>query len=733
MSETSLQAERLRIHEERALLLAFVVVSIAVAYALEATAMTVLTVSVPLLFVPCRRARLATPPLVEGAVAVVGLAIAIPIGLARRDSALALSIFLLIAMATKVLAPRTERDRSTAALVGLVLSGVAASEAVEPEFAGLFAAALGTLGAFAAIRALRFRSRDDERRDAELFRSPHRRKKAPLDSAAALELPAPPRNRVWVGRPTLGRRAMAWGLVSAFMIVSTSAFFLAFPRVGAKLLTNQRRASTERLSGFADRVGLNDIGRIKQNTAVAFRVEVEGGRDPLAGEPYWRGRALDSYDGRTWNVSRYFRWTGQRLNVEGRLTFYDPLYRTPRGVKSRKVSFYLEPLGTRCLFTFGEVERFHFKTARPYRITRDAMGSFFTAQGYSTPMAYETTSYSSAHRLPLNPAITKGIQRTCKQLPQQVDQAKIRAYAEAVLRRRGLSRRSDPERIAQALADHLSKEFRYTLEGLRDPETEPVSQFLFKTRAGHCELFASAHALMLRTLKIPSRLVTGFRGGEWSDWAQAWTVRQSNAHAWTEVDTREGWVRFDPTPAEAPQPPKTSLMDALAALGDWLELRWFAYVIAFDAYDQKNAVRRFRLWLEELAGGGGEGPLRSGRSTPLLVGALVFALIGALLFGLRRLRGRGARSAAAARRAEGRPTSRAMTDLLTALKRRGFLRQPGETPLELALRAGPELGQAGPLERWIERTYAERYGERPLTQAEEAELSELLARLAASA
>src|SRR5208282_4564671 len=103
---------------------------------------------------------------------------------------------------------------------------------------------------------------------------------------------------------------------------------------------------------------------------------------------------------------------------------------------------------------------------------------------------------------------------------------------------------------AVALEQYLSTHFAYTLEPPRTPPRDPLANFLFERKRGHCEYFASSMAVMLRWLRIPSRLVTGFRGGEYNDLTGQYVVRASDAHSWVEAYfPGSGWISFDPTPA----------------------------------------------------------------------------------------------------------------------------------------------------------------------------------------
>jgi hypothetical protein len=120
---------------------------------------------------------------------------------------------------------------------------------------------------------------------------------------------------------------------------------------------------------------------------------------------------------------------------------------------------------------------------------------------------------------------------------------------------------------------------------------DPVADFLFNVKAGHCEYFSTAMAVMLRTRGIAARVVNGFLPGEYNEAAGAYTVRQSDAHSWVEVyfpETRS-WVTFDPTPsAGRVEPVRTGLTAQLQKYAEALELVWFQYVVGYDKQEQRS-------------------------------------------------------------------------------------------------------------------------------------------------
>ena len=263
-----------------------------------------------------------------------------------------------------------------------------------------------------------------------------------------------------------------------------------------------------------------------------------------------------------------------------------------------------------------------------------------------------------------------------------------------------MTRRSTAFKAA-AIESFLRNRYGYTLNLTGKPGDDPLAHFLFVTRAGHCEYFASAMAILLRTLDIPSREVNGFLPGEYNNLAGDYIVRASDAHSWVEVYFPDnGWITFDPTP---PAPSESGLLTRLGQYVDWVQLSWTEWVINydfahqvqmaqsvqrnsrswsesartwFDRVQQENR-QRLRLWQD-----------RHATSGLLLPGAVILLLI-ALRYNLlskiiSRLRLQWQLRSPESARANPLLASRLYAELLRLLERRGFARRPSQTPLEFA-------------------------------------------------
>ena len=140
---------------------------------------------------------------------------------------------------------------------------------------------------------------------------------------------------------------------------------------------------------------------------------------------------------------------------------------------------------------------------------------------------------------------------------------------------------------ALALENYLRTHFGYTLQLSRTVPHDPLANFLFERKQGHCEYFASSMAVMLRTLGIPSRVVNGFRTGEFNDLTSQYVVRASNAHSWVEAYFPDyGWMAFDPTPG-ASIPMRTG-WNRVSLYVDAMASFWREWVVNYDAGHQQS-------------------------------------------------------------------------------------------------------------------------------------------------
>lgn len=369
-----------------------------------------------------------------------------------------------------------------------------------------------------------------------------------------------------------------------FIVALALPLFFLLPRVGgAGFGGNQYGQST--YSGFSDSVRLGNIGRIQQSDEVVMRVKIEGSVDPDKGL-YFRGVALDTFDNQNWSKSKQ----GNKISYEkgeGGLIQVD----FSAGMENRTMqTIYLEPLDTPVLFALPRAVAIQGNFPRVYRDAYDAL-SFTRSYQRISYKVLSDRGLPSAEELRRDDKPYIADVTNFRQLPPVYDH-RIAQLAEKITA--NLKNRYDK---ARAVEFYLQNNFGYTLEQ-KAGGSEPLADFLFNVREGHCEYFATAMAVMLRTQGIATRIVNGFHDGEYNDTADVTVVRQRNAHAWVEVyfPGEDTWVPFDPTPFAA-QTAGTSSSGIAATFNKYLEALetfWIQHFVAYDNQEQQSLARSVR-------------------------------------------------------------------------------------------------------------------------------------------
>ncbi len=464
--------------------------------------------------------------------------------------------------------------------------------------------------------------------------------------------------------PSLVRSLAATTIV---LFVSTLVIFVVFPRVGAGYFAAPF-AGGQVLTGFADEVGPGGVAALKQNDAVALRVTVDR-PELLLGDRYWRGAALDHFDGRNW----------RRRPKELR-----PLARPEAGVFTSLVAasrrsllrqeVILEPQNSAVLFFSGTPLEVR---GRFSEVAIDAVGNLRVIRPTGIRTRYQVLASLGPRRVPPT-AETLALPPLD---PRIIDLARSQAS--------GLA--GDAAR-AEALLGYFRRGFDYTLEPGNPGSQDPLARFLFRTRRGHCEYFASAYAVLLRAVGIPSLVVTGYAGGEWNPYGGYFLIRQSDAHSWVEAYVDGAWRTYDPTPASTPS--ERGLRRQLAEAIDALQMRWYRYVINYTLEDQAEAALSLRdasqrLW-QRLAhdwrasfSPGGEA---RDSEVPWQAAAFALTVAAAAAWAWRRRKQQAPAAAGAASR-----VTRSYLRLLQALSERGLEKRAAETPLEFYRRVAPGL------------------------------------------
>lgn len=549
---------------------------------------------------------------------------------------------------------------------------------------------------------------------------------------AETRLLVPPDSRVFrklVG--TRGKRdieASRLPLVAASMLVfifilALPLFFVA-PRAGSAVISRGGGGLTNFI-GFSESVRLGEIGDLKQNNQVVMRVRIEDPNSARQPGLKWRGLALDEFTGRAWKKSSVARRTEQKLIERGffRLSTTDAL----KGLTTQTV--FLEPLNSTVLFAasralaiqgdfpFVRVDSEGSIQSRPHDLDR----IMYTVISDTTEPDPETL------RRDMRPYSASD--ERYQEYPRTLDR-RVADYARATILNARARNRYD---AAKAIETELRNNYGYSLQ-MRASGADPLSDFLFNIRAGHCEYFSTAMAVMLRTQGVATRVVNGFLPGEYNEAAGAYTVRQSDAHSWVEVYFPEtnSWVTFDPTPAAGrTEPQSIGLAAQLGKYAEALELIWFQYVVGYDKQEQRslatslhNRVFDFRRIASEVFGSvESKVPAISSKGIFLALG-LITVLVTVIFVRVLRL---GWRRGLTISRGTREPETAAVEfyqRLMDLLAQRGLSRLSDQTPLEFASNLGSR--EALTITRLYNRV---RFGSQKLSAAELREIDQALSDL----
>jgi transglutaminase-like putative cysteine protease len=508
----------------------------------------------------------------------------------------------------------------------------------------------------------------------------------------------------------------AFGLLCLIFVLALPLFLVA-PRASSPVLS--RGGSTlSTFIGFSESVTLGDIGTLKQNDQVVMRVRLDSSEATGVQGLRWRGIALDEFNGRSWRKSEAARNTQQRPNDRG--SFRIGVTTEPYRLITQQV--FLEPLETGVLFAAPQPVL--IQAEFPF-VRVDAEGSVQFRPHEADRLTYRAVSDMT------EPA-PETLRRDERQIPQAYERylqtpealdPRISELARTILIKTQVHNRYD---AAAAIEAHLRNRYGYTLER-KASGSDPLADFLFNVQTGHCEYFSTAMAIMLRTRGVPARVVNGFLPGEYNEAADAYTVRQSDAHSWVEVYFPEtnSWVTFDPTPpAGRGAATRSGVTGWLSKYAEAMELVWFQYVVGYDKQEQRSLATSLHNGLFQLQRRLSDtfyrwqNTVRSGWRQPaiLILSILLIALLVTLAVRVKRLGWRGLKFYRREREVELSPIE-FYRRLLRILSARGISRSADQTPLEFATQAGLEV----PL-RITHAYHRVRYGAQGLSPGEAKEI-----------
>ena len=482
------------------------------------------------------------------------------------------------------------------------------------------------------------------------------------------------------------RLSLLSALVTLGILTLTAGLFFILPRT-AEAAFSRLIAHRVFLPGFSNQVNLGDIGEIKTSSRPMMHIRIWSA---LAVAPMkWRGAALSDFDGKRWtNPSRQ----PETILVENGHVVLAPAGLHPAG---RRVNYHvdLEALENDTLFFAGTPETLDLGVRALYRTETSSF-----RLGHAVPQGFHYDVWSLLDDPPEGapvrfppPVLPLAARQLYLQLPALDGRIGELARSFAASATDDLAR-------ARAIERHLRSDYGYTLE-LPDRElADPLANFLFARRQGHCEYFASSMAVMLRSLGIPARLATGFQSGVYNPVSDLWLVRASDAHSWVEAwIPGYGWTTFDPTPAD-PNAGGLAWLAQLSLYLDAAETFWREWVMTYDvarqgtlAYRMEQGVHRAGIrWFDTAVS------VRSGweryvagwarrfgwQALAWAAGLVALGFAAGPLVRLMRMRQRVER----VRRGQASVADATLLyqRMLHILKRRGYQKPPWFTPAEFA-------------------------------------------------
>lgn len=390
-----------------------------------------------------------------------------------------------------------------------------------------------------------------------------------------------------------GRTIRQAGLMLLQALPLMVVLFFLFPRIGPlwTIPVNKQAAKT----GMSDFMKPGDVASLSQSSDVAFRVKFDGDIPPNP-ELYWRGLVFSKLEQGTWSALGYYEVPVQ----EQRAADYAP------AEEPFSYSIIMEP--TRQNWLYG----LHYARSRTPGVMHSPDFRLFTPSPLEVEYMYHASSWKDTV---VEPELSEWRRRTETRLPPEGD-SRTRQLA------RELRDSVDSDAaFVDAVLDWFNREpYVYTLRPGRLASRDSIDQFMFQTRRGFCEHYASAFVFMMRAAGVPARVVAGYQGGEINPVNKTVIVHQFDAHAWAEVWLQgEGWVRADPTAAVAPQRIEMGLEQAVVSEGsflaaeplspmryrsipllnqlrlryDALTYRWQSWVVGFDSNRQLELLRGF--------------------------------------------------------------------------------------------------------------------------------------------
>jgi protein-glutamine gamma-glutamyltransferase len=481
-----------------------------------------------------------------------------------------------------------------------------------------------------------------------------------------------------------GRRAGRYHLRLAGTLLAQALpiavlLFLLFPRLPGPLWGVPGEGARA-VTGLSEEMAPGSISALSRSEALAFRVTFHGAV-PAPEHLYWRGPVFSLFDGRTWSAAPL-----ELIAEPSPAGMEDPVFYTVT----------LEPHNRRWVFALD------MPSILPDGVELASDYHLVAERPLGRRQRYNLVSYL---HYTMEPGLAPSARASALQLPAETN---LRTRALGLSWRRDAA--SDAQIVQRALTMFREEPFVYTLTPPLLGETDPVDEFLFGTRRGFCEHYASAFTMLMRAAGIPARVVTGYQGADFNPVGGYHMVRQSDAHAWSEVWLAgRGWVRVDPTAAVSParleygiagalplaerSPLATRWVQPARLAWDALHHGWQQWVLGYGPERQRGLLAA--LGLRQISWAGLAGLMMGS-------GGLLLALLAASML----------------RRPRSDPVQALYRRFCARLARRGLARRGYEGPLAFATRIAhtrPDL--AGDVARITDSYVALRYGPGPAPRA----------------
>jgi hypothetical protein len=393
--------------------------------------------------------------------------------------------------------------------------------------------------------------------------------------------------------------ALSWGRITPkfFWTANTMAacalgltllLFFSIPRIGMAFLQHNQEAGL-RTTGFSELVDLGAIGPVKQDPGIVMRIEMpESIGDELRHAPlYLRGVAYNLYNGKSWSNTLLHRRVLTEF-PQGTFTLRTSGTQSGVVVRGLRQDILLEPLDTAVLFGISMPTSVKGDFLS---VQADLMGSLQLPFPSHARIHYTVNSFPARVISPEKSASSFLYPAFVIQHYLQVPALDARVID---LARRVTQPATTVLEQIDLIRTHLLTQYRYNLDVPTLQSAHPLEDFLLTRKTGYCEHYATAMVMLLRTLGIPARLVTGFLATEWNQFGHYYTVRQRDAHAWVEVYfPQSGWVTMDPTPATFETTTQT-WWESAGSLMDSARLTWDRLFLNYSASDQYAVVQGLR-------------------------------------------------------------------------------------------------------------------------------------------